>query len=1061
MKEKANLFLKSLSIGVLFLCNIALLNAQNNIITLLGNVKSTEGESLIGASVVESGTSNGTITDVNGNFTLKVSKDAILNISYVGMKSITVSVNGNSRIDIVMEDMEKNLGEVVVTALGMKRERKALGYAISEIGANNLTAGREGNPIAALSGKVAGVDISQTTAGASGSTRVLIRGNSELSGDNSPLYVVDGVQIDNTQLGSAGKWGGYDLGDGLSSISPSDIESVTVLKGPSASALYGSRATHGVVLITTKLASKRKSSLGIDFSTEYNSVSLLTKLDDYQRVYGQGKNGSIPANILDAQGTSQVAWGAKMDENQQSLIYNNTLKDYGNKENNIMSFFRSGGSFSNSLALSGGSGGNNFRISVSDVRHKDVVPNSDMSRTTFMIRGASKLGNKISIEGRVNYSIEKVNNRPGLSDAPSNIGNALNGLAPNFDQKWLNESYKDEYGRYTDWNRSIYRINPYWVINEMKNNSEKNRVMGYLLFNYKPTKNITLQIKPSTDFFNFKALEFEPIYTPTSPTGKIGVTNRNVSETNVEGMIRYDQRFGNISLNTFVAGNLRYYKDSYLYNSGEGQVVDKIVSISNYRIKRVLPIEKRKQVNSIYGAVNLGYKDFLYLDLTLRNDISSTLSPNNRSYLYPSISSSLIFTSLININKKILSFGKIRGSFAIVGGDTDPGQLDLLYGISQYTINGLPMLSIQSAATPNKNLRPTKTRSFEVGTELRFIDGRINLDMTYYYQSTIDQILRMSTPVSSGYNYALINAGEIRNKGFEFSLTGDIVNTKDFTWNTNFNFSINRNEVVKLHPQIKNYELAQARWAGGYIYASEGQPYGVIVGKGFQRDPNGNVIYKNGLPLYDANVKVLGNGVYDFKIGFGQTFTYKGISLSALFDMKWGAKLFSMSSMMSHQNGTSMATLEGREEWYASEQARIAAGATAENWTPTGGYLGEGVKNIGTEANPEYVKNDVYVDPQIYWSNVSTNTPEPFIMDASFIKLREMNLSYSLPQSILKNTPFVSVSISLYGRNLWILYNKLKNIDPESNYNNGNGQGLEYGSLPSRKTFGVGINVKL
>lgn len=1037
--------------------------AQNQMI-LKGTVTDVSGEPLIGATIREKNNeTNGAISDVNGKYSITINPNAIIVISYLGMETQEIKLDGKTTVDIILGDNSKGLDEVVVTALGIKREAKALGYAVAEVKSDALTAGREDNVMAALSGKVAGVDIATTSAGPSGSTRVLIRGNSQLSGSNMPLYVIDGIPMDNTQLGEAGMWGGYDYGDGLSSLNPDDIESVSVLKGASASALYGSRASNGVVLITTK-SGKGKKGLGIEFSSNVSVVSILSKFDDYQRVYGQGRYGVPPSTIADASSTTASAWGAKLDPNLQTLIYNGAYKPYDNVENNILSFFRTGSTFSNAVSLNGGNDNTTFRVSVSDMRNNDIVPQSDMSRTTIMLRGETKLGKNLTVEGRVNYALEKVNNRPALSDSPNNIGVSIIGLAPNFDQKWLGENYKDSYGRYVDWNGgNEYRVNPYWSINEMSNVSHKNRLMGHLQLNYQITPKISVQGKVGTDNYEFKVSDFVSVSTPyDGGNGKMSENLTNVYEHNFEGMVRYTDKFiDKLDLSAFVGGNIRMNRSKSFINTGKTEVISNMKSITNYKSYTLEHTNYRKQVNSIYGAVNLAWDNYAYLDFTVRNDISSSLHRSKRSYVYPSVSGSFVFSSLFDLSQTPISFGKVRASWAKVGGDTNPYELSLEYALLKDRFHGNSLGNLKTTVVPKQLLKPTSTYSYEFGTDIRLWQDRVNLDFGYYRQSTVDQIMGLPTSKTTGFEAARINAGEIVNKGIEMALTFVPVRGKGFEWSTTFNLAKNENEVVSLHEEIENYELSAARWAGAAIYASEKSPYGVIMGKAFKRTATGDIIYnKEGMPTYTDEMKILGNGTYDFTLGWGHTFSYKGITLSALFDMKWGADIYSMSSLLSHANGTSKNTLEGREGWYRSEEERKAA-SVDKGWVPTGGYIGQGVVNVGTEEKPEYKPNTVMVDPQKYWDNVTQNTPEPFIYDASFIKLRELNITYSLPKKVLHKTPFQSVSFSAFGRNLFILHSKVKNIDPESNYNSSNGQGFEYGSLPSRRTFGFGINVKL
>ncbi|NDV84308.1 SusC/RagA family TonB-linked outer membrane protein [Bacteroides sp. 51] len=1028
---------------------------------ITGTVLDETGAEVIGANITVPGTTLGTITNVMGEFSIDVPEGRSLEISFIGYIKQTFKISKNERLSVVLREDATALTEVVVTALGIKREAKALGYAVSEVSGSAITASQPINAMSALSGKVAGVDISSTTAGPSGSTRIVIRGNAELSGYNQPLYVIDGVPMDNSQLGEAGMWGGYDMGDGISGINPEDIESLSVLKGASAAALYGSRATHGVVLITTKSANKK--GFGIDVTSSVDFVTQLSKFDDYQREYGMGRNGELPISYETGRGASQASWGAKLNPNMNTYIFNGEQKPYGNVNDNISSFFRTGTTFNNSVSVTSASDKASIRASVSDMRNNDIVPKSNMNRNSFMIKADANITSKFRVETRVNYITEKVKNRPALSDSPNNVGLALIGLAPNLDQKWLADGYKNEYGDYVDWNGgNIYRINPYWSLNEMFNRSSKNRIMGYMQASYEFIPGLTLQVRGGTDSYKFRITEFQAISTPTAKQGAMSENSIDVTETNAEGILRYTKRIGkDFDLSAFVGGNMMFYKQEMFMNTGENQVIPDMYSITNYSETTVTYYKPRKRINSVYGAVNLGYKDFLYIDATLRNDWTSTLPKGNNSYMYPSVSGSFIFTNVWPMS--FLSFGKLRASWAQVGGDTNPYMLNLNYGLLSHTFNGKPLGEISSTSIPPANLKPTRTYSYEVGADLRFLNNRMRLDIGYYSQRTKDQIMNLPVTSASGFENSTVNSGEILNQGIELSLNVAPISTKDFYWDFTLNFARNVNEVVRLHDEISEYPLAEARWAGAMIQAREGDAYGVIIGKKLLRTEAGEVIYgENGYPLVGDKLEVLGNGVYDWTGGLGTSLSYKGFSLSALFDVKWGADVYSMSSMMAHSNGTAKATLEGRKEWYNSEEQRKQQNIETGSWTATGGFVGKGVVNVGTVENPKYETNTKAVDPQKYWTNFLTSgTPEPFIYDASFIKLREMTLSYTLKKEWLKKTPFTNVAFTVYGRNLWTIYSDVPNIDPESSYNNSNGQGFEYGSLPSRRSFGFNLKFSL
>lgn len=1057
MKRK-NSLKRKLVLLVTFLFSLAYYGIAQEV-SISGTVKAAEdGSPLPGASVTIKGTTSGVTTNIEGHYQINVSSGDVLIFSFLGHITEEVIVSDQKTIDVELNQEIIDLNEIVVTALGIKREKKALGYSVSEVSGEDLSLAKEVSIINSLSGKVAGVDISSTTAGPSGSIRVIIRGNSSLDNNNQPLYVVDGVPIDNSQLGSAGMWGGYDLGDGISSINPDDIESLSVLKGASAAALYGSRASNGVILITTKTGKAQKG-IGVEFSSNYTVEKLLSKFDDYQTVYGQGRDGMIPT--ADDAKTTQVAWGAQLDPNLQVPIYNGDIKPYGLVNDNILSFFRTGSTFTNTLSFSGGTENATIRVSASDMRNNDIVPKTGMNRNSFLLNSSLKLGSKLKIEGKINYVAENVKNRPALSDNPNNVGLAVLGIAPNFDQAWLSEGYKDDYGRYVDWNSNIYRINPYWSVNEMSNNSKKDRVLGHLQLNYEFTRWLSLQLRGGTDFYNFRFTNYFPQGTPVWETGQIQELNRKISENNYEALLKFNKELSpDFFVSAYLGGNIMQSNQETFDLTGTNMVVPEVISITNFTNQTNSYSLYRRQVNSAYGAIQTGYKNMLFVDATFRNDWTSSLRKGNNSYFYPSVSGSFVFSSLLN-QSNYFNFGKVRASWAEVGGDADPYQLNLTYGLKNFSLLGKPLGEITNLNIPNLDLVPTRSYYWEIGTDLRGFNNRIQLDVTYYSNSTINQILPLIVPSSSGYNNAIINAGEITNKGVEVSLTASVIKTNSFNWDIILNYAKNNNKVVKLHEQVKDYTLANARWAGAAIMATEGETYGVIVGKKILRDPNGNIVHNaSGMPLYSDTQEILGNGTFDWTSGITNTFTFRNFVLSGLIDAKFGAEIYSMSDAIAYANGTATETLEGREEWYNSEEARLAAGISTDEWTPTGGYIGKGVVNTGTEENPEYAANTTPVNPQDYWGSFFNNSPEHFIYDASFVKLRELTFGYKIPYKILSKTPIGSASISFVSRNLFIIYKNTPNIDPESNYNNGNGQGFEYGSLPSRRSFGFNLNIK-
>lgn len=1022
-------------------------------IKVKGVVKDAAGP-VIGATVVEKGTpNNGTVTDLDGNFTLTVKSGATLVISYVGMKSVEVKAS-SSPVTVVLEDDSKALNEVVVTALGIKRDRKALGYGLDEVKGDAFEKAKETNVINSMAGRVAGLVVSQTAGGASGSTRVILRGSTEMTGNNQPLYVVDGVPLDNTNFGSASTAGGYDLGDGISSINPDDIESMSVLKGPAASALYGSRASHGVILITTKKADGKGK-----FSVEYNGTltidQQLSKWDDIQQVYGMGSNGTYS---IDAISNTNKSWGPKADGSNMLKYFDGVERPYLIIPNNTSGFFRTGLTANNTVAVSANYKNSGMRFTFSDMRNKDIVPNADMSRDIFNLRSNSTLG-KVDLDFSVNYTHEDVNNRPALGDSKSNIGKNLMTLATTYDQSWL-RTYQDENGEYSNWNgMDPYNVNPYWDVYKNSNTSDKDliRFHASAIWNINPH----LKIK-GTAGTEFNWFTFQDFKAPTTPGYEAGYLQRSKFENrmyNFELLATYNNRWGDFDFTGTFGGNIYKVDNKTMITTAKDMQIRDVIAIMSFNETSIEENSYRKQINSVFGAVNFGWRSLIYLDATLRGDQSSTLPLNNNIYVYPSVSGSFVFSELIN-KKNILPYGKFRLSWAQVGSDTDPYQLGLVYTKSKFTYPGYTIGYINNETIPNKNLKPTRTNSFEAGFETKFFNSRIGLDFTYYNQISKDQIMGIASSWATGYPYRLINAGEIQNQGIEITLNTRPIQIGDFAWDLNFNFAKNSNKVKKLVDDMDMFELEKASWLDVQIAAKVGENFGSIVGPDFVRNEKGDILIdpQTGLPEYDKSNHVLGNASWDWTGGISTALHYKNFSLSALFDIKVGADLYSMSARAAYESGKSKATMEGRDAWYASEEQRQAAGIPkgSDNWKPTGGFIAPGVIDNG---DGTYRPNDIIINPEDYWMSVCRNAPSMFIYDNSYIKCREIVLSYQFPKKWLGKV-LQDMSVSFVARNPFIVWKNIPNIDPDSNYNNTTGMGLEYGSLPSRKSYGINVNIK-
>ncbi|MDH6309502.1 TonB-linked SusC/RagA family outer membrane protein [Dysgonomonas sp. PFB1-18] len=1017
-----------------------------------GTVKDDLGP-IVGASVVEKGTTNGTMTDTDGKFSLNVQSGATLVISYIGFKTQEVKA-GNTPLDITLEEDSKMLDDVVVTALGIKRERKALGYGVDEVKGDALTKAKETNVINSMAGRVAGLVVSQTAGGPSGSTRVILRGSTEMTGNNQPLYVIDGVPLDNTNYGSAGTAGGFDLGDGISSINADDIENMSVLKGPAASALYGSRASHGVILITTKKAGEKDK-----YSIEYNGTltfdTQLAKWNDIQQTYGMGSNGTYS---IDAVSNTNKSWGPKADGSNMLRYFDGVERPYLIIPDNTSDFFRTGLTATNTAIVNTNSGNTGVRFTYTDMRNKDIVPKTHMSRDIFNLRTNTTLS-KVDLDFSANYTREDVKNRPALGDSKSNIGKNLMTLATTYDQEWL-KTYQDANGEYSNWNgMDPYNVNPYWDVYKNSNSSKKDqfRFNGKVLWNI--NKHLKLQGTAGTELNWFAFEDYKAPTTPGFEAGRLQISNFRNRMYNFEVLALYNNRWGDFDLNATLGGNVYKVNNQTTVTTAQDMQIRDVVTLMSFNEISVEPNSYRKQINSAYGAVNVGWKHMLYLDATLRGDQSSTLPIGNNVYVYPSFSGSFVFSELTKMDN-IMPYGKLRMSWAQVGSDTDPYQLGLVYTKSKYAYPGYTIGYINNNTIPNQKLKPTKTNSFEIGLETKFLKNRVGLDFTYYTQNSKNQIMGMASSWTTGYTSRLINAGEIENRGIEIVLNTRPVEVKDFSWDLNLNFSKNSNKVKKLVDDMDMFELEKAAWLDVQVAAKVGENFGSIIGPDFKRNDNGDILIdpQTGLPQYDKSNHVLGNASWDWTGGLLTTFTYKNLSLSAVFDVKVGADLYSMSARASYESGKSKETLEGREGWYKSEEQRQAAGIAkgSSSWNPTGGFIAPGVIDNG---DGTYRENNIYINPEDYWMSVSRNAPSMFIYDNSYVKCREITMSYNVPKPWLKNV-VKGLTLSFVARNPFIVWKNIPNIDPDSNYNNTTGMGLEYGSLPSRKSYGFNVNVK-
>lgn len=1066
MKRKSKKFtsVKHLCVGVTLCCaalgvqaaptdnanealnHVSAVTQQTKKIT--GVVVDDAGFPVIGANVIEKGTTNGVITDLDGNFTLEVPDGATIEISFIGYTAQEIAVNGQTNFNVKLVEDTQRIDEVVVTALGIRRQSRSLGYSTTQVQGEDFTLARDPNLGNALSGKVAGVSVAGNATGSGGSSRVIIRGNASLTGNNMPLYVVDGVPFSNQNLGSAGQWGGMDMGDGLNNINPDDIESIQVLKGAAASALYGYRGGNGAVLITTKSGKKGKP-ISIDFN---NNLTFNTIYDyrDYQKVFGQGTYGSRPTDINSAAASEQSSWGEAMDGgNAVNFLGDNYNYSYVDNWDN---FYRTGINESASLAISGASDKITYRFGISNVYEKSILPNANNQQQGINMNTTYDILSNLHLMVNANYVFEKTQGRSNLSDGNGNTNASLIHRGNSFDIRWLERgSDISDWGTAADGSELLggennYFNNPYWLQYRKTNDMNKNRLTGSMTLKYDITDWLYVQGAVQRDGYNMDFKQIQPTGAAADPAGWMTEYSKSFSEMNLNYLIAFNKEFGDWSLGATLGGN-RQRTITKQYTPSDGGrpfIVDGLWSVNNLGDKRANKDYMEYRVNSVYATADIGWKNQLFLNLTGRNDWFSTLSPENNSYFYPSATVSWVFTDSFEM-PEWFTFGKLRGSFATASNGTDPYKNILLYRLRDYTVNGQNTITQNNGNQyPNANLKPVSISEWEAGLSLALLNNRLSFDMAYYVKNTKDDIAVVSTSSASGYGSMIMNVGEIRNQGFEFMVNAVPVHTSEFEWNTTLNFAYNDSEVKYLGEGVERLQIDGATARSGNVTVQNivGSSYGELIGYQYKRH-NGQIVFEDGIPQRADELSSLGNGVYNLTGGWSNSFKYKNFSLSFLLDFKVGAKLFSGTNYSLYSEGLHKNTLDGR---------------TAEN--PGGSVVGTGVMLDTKTGN--YVPNNVKVDAQTYYSSISRNNiAEEFVYNANFLKLRELSVGYEFPKNILSKLKVVKgMNVSLVGRNLWTIIKHTDNIDPEAAYNNTNGQGLELNGYPATRSVGFNVNVK-
>lgn len=1078
MGKRIHLFLLALAIGVI--------QGAAQVTTVRGIVTTEEdGEPVIGASVIVKGTALGTVTDVNGRFELSGLPPSAtrLLISYISLMAKEVAIA--PQVSVTLKSDTHLLDEVVVTALGISREKKALGYTAQEVKQNALVQGKDNNLLNSLSGKIAGVRITNTQ-GDVGSSRIVIRGETSIAGENQPLFIVDGIPVDNSQLNARSS--GRDFKNAIADLNPEDIKTLTVLKGPNAAALYGARAAHGAIVITTKGGDKRQKGIGITLHSS-TQVSFVATLPEFQNLFGQGAGGRF--SYVDGKGAGvndgvDESWGPRLDIGLLIPQFDSPLDADGNRvatpwvshPNNVRDYFRMGISTNSGISVARGDDKYQFRVGYNYEKQVSIVPDAGTNKTNISLNTDYHLAKWIVVGATANYIVYTAPSLPG-SATPS--GSNVRSNSPMLQFLWFGRqvdtnSLKADYTR--NWNSSYYD-NPFWSASYNTQSQERHRLIGDLHAEFRLTDGLNVRFRTSTDWYNDRRKSKVKWGSAGagSPYGSYAEDAYTVKENNTEVLATYIKQLNkNWGIDALLGFNVRNKQYENNYQAAPRLAVADLYTLTNSRDPLTSSNDfYRLRQYGLYGSIQLDYRRWAFLNITGRNDWSSTLPVDNNSYFYPSVTASVLLSEAFGWRSKAVNYLKIRGGWSQVGADANPYQLATVF-TSETAFNGNPLQS-SSTIGMNPNLKPEKTSSIEAGFEAAFWDNRLYLDFTYYKTDSRNQILKLATTAASGYTSQVRNAGHIRNRGYEIQLGAVPIQTsKGFRWNLDLNYGANSSKVVKLDDEglITSYQLYSS---GIQILASVGEAYGTLFGTSYVRDANGNVVVDaNGLPKISTTNKTLGKFTPDWTGGISNTFSYRSLSLSFLIDASVGGSIFSNTNKTGKYTGVLANTLSGRDAehgglWYytaamgnnvrlpespsysvSSDGLYYAQVNGQSTRVYQDGIMVEGVTESGS-------KNEEVVSAEKYYHRIYS-IAEANVYDASYVKLREVALSYRLPRLWTQKLHLQEASVTLTGRNLWTIYKSVPNIDPESALTTGNAQGVEAYSLPTTRSFGVNLSVK-
>ncbi len=1039
INSKTNLFMNQNSLKLLFFACLLSLQSMYAQTTVTGTITDAlDGNSLPGVSVVVKGTSIGVASDFDGNYLIEMEdSNAVLVFSFVGYSNKEISIDGRSVINVTLTESAESLDEVVVTALGITREKKALGYAVSELQSDQINTVKTANVATSLVGKVAGVVVNESGGLGSGS-RIVIRGNNSITGNNQALIVVDGVPINAAGSESGGSvYSSSVTGGGITDVNAEDIESMSILKGPNAAALYGSRAANGVILITTKKG-KRGEGLGISFNSNV-TVGNAMFLPDYQNEYGQGTNGA-PYNDIDNLGGS--SWGSSLDGSSQ-LYYTGEQKPYVAQDNNVKDFFETSLQAINSIAIAKGGENYNVRFSYTNNVTTSILPGSELNSHNFNLRSTIDLSDKLTLDTKATYFSQELNNRVNLgSEGVLNYvyympRNVLNDDLKRFQVD--NPALYDPSAGLNDYDVLSYSGvgrtgNPYWIQNHDINDERRGRFIGFAKLDYKFTDWLTAFVRVGGDVTNVRTESVQQVGHHFRRYGRVNYGTRQYSEFNADFVLTANKDLTEkLNLNALIGGNLSTRMSESMGMRGEEFKIPTRAFFANTNIQESWhsPVSTKK-VNSLYGSLGLSYDNFIYLDVTGRNDWSSTLAADNRSYFYPSVSLSLLANRFIDPDHNFMDLLKFRGSWAEVGNDTGVYQIYQTFSVPSKGYLGLTTLGSPSVKF-NEDLRPESVASAEFGMEGKFFHNRLYFDFSLYKITTKDMIFDVPVASATGYSKFRENVGEVENKGIEVLVGGVPVQTDNFSWDVSLNFSKNENTLVELIDGLDSFTLNSTNSGNLAIRAEVGGSIGDIYGKTWKTDDDGNLLVNaEGRPLASSDLSYLGNSQPEWTAGLNNSFTFKNVSLRFLIDARFGGEIYSMTSASLDGSGVSERSLLYREDGVVVDAINEGTGL----------------------ANTELITG------QQYWGSY-TGIAEHYIYDQTNVRLREFALTYNLPRSIVSSSVFDGASIGLIGRNLFFFYKAADDIDPDANLGTTlAGQGISLNNVPTIRSFGLNITLK-